>query len=486
MSIVPAPSLTVPPVVNSTQVETPLTDAALLAQFIDRRDALSVRAVMHRFGPLVYAVASRTVRDHHLAEDVFQAVFLVLVRDAESIRNWSSVGAWLHGVTLRIARKALSKQSRSRSGDLSMIQGATPSVLDELHRQYSLQVLDEELNKLPATYRDVLVQHFLEGKTCQETAQALGTSDGTIRGRLQRGKRLLHTRLVRRGIDFSVFAVGMAIWKLAPTAVPQHLLTGSIQACMTFCESGFTESHCNSHVLQLAQEVSMTSSTFTAVAAKAGAALLVLATISALGWTALAAPPATTPPAINSQVQVTASVPATSNELAFADPAPAIAENAEEAPRILRYHDGTPDGKKSIAGTGLMTQFDLPQATQKLVSVRLHCARYGYPKAPDEDVEVTILSGDEKMILHTELIPYDKFKRGDARWTTIAFEDPVTVPEKFWVHFQFNAERTKGVYVSYDKDSDGTHSRTGVPGADSKDLNFEGDWMMEAVLTKPE
>ena len=96
----------------------------------------------------------------------------------------------------------------------------------------------------------------------------------------------------------------------------------------------------------------MTSSTFTAVAAKAGAALLVLATISALGWTALAAPPATTPPAINSQVQVTASVPATSNELAFADPAPAIADNAEEAPRILRYHDGTPDGKKALPERG--------------------------------------------------------------------------------------------------------------------------------------
>ncbi len=162
------------------------------------------------------------------------------------------------------------------------------------------------------------------------------------------------------------------------------------------------------------------------------------------------------------------------------------AEKKKEKPvMILKHDDGTADGKKSIAGTGEMVEFSLPDKMQKLKGIRLHCSRYGYPKAPKEDVEISIVSEDGTDLVHTEMVPYSKFKRGSARWTTIKFKDPVETPEKFWVIINFNAEQRKGVYVSYDTSTKGKHSKTGLPGKQSKEVSFGGDWMMHAMLTKP-
>lgn len=166
----------------------------------------------------------------------------------------------------------------------------------------------------------------------------------------------------------------------------------------------------------------------------------------------------------------------------------AQADKAAEGavPTVIKHDDGKPDGKKSIAGTGEMIEFELPNSTQKLKGLRLHCSRYGTPQPPNEEIEVTIVSADEKDVVHTEAVPYAKFKRGENRWTTIEFKEPAKVPEKFWVIVDFNAEATKGVYLSFDTSTGGKHSRTGLPGASSKPVTIGGDWMIQAVLTKPE
>jgi hypothetical protein len=108
----------------------------------------------------------------------------------------------------------------------------------------------------------------------------------------------------------------------------------------------------------------------------------------------------------------------------------------------VKYHDGTADGKKSIAGTGEMILFSLPSDTQKLRGVRLHCARYGLPQAPKEDAKISVVGEDGKNVLHTELVPYSKFDRGESKWTALVFKTPVKVEKNFWVILEFNAAQT--------------------------------------------
>ncbi len=56
-----------------------------------------------RHGPMVLRVCQSVLGDVHEADDAFQATFLVLLRQADSIRKRESVGPWLYGVARRVA-----------------------------------------------------------------------------------------------------------------------------------------------------------------------------------------------------------------------------------------------------------------------------------------------------------------------------------------------------------------------------------------------
>jgi len=58
------------------------------------------------------------------------------------------------------------------------------------------------------------------------------------------------------------------------------------------------------------------------------------------------------------------------------------------------------------------------------------------------------------------------------------------MPQTFWVVLEFNAERTKGVYVSFDTSTGGEHSMVGLPGREAAKASTGGDWMIRAVLAK--
>ena len=83
-----------------------LTDRQLLERFNSRRDAAgeaAFAALVSRHGPMVLGVCRQILNDGHLAEDAFQATFLILARKAHSIRNSDRLGNWLYGVAFRTA-----------------------------------------------------------------------------------------------------------------------------------------------------------------------------------------------------------------------------------------------------------------------------------------------------------------------------------------------------------------------------------------------
>ena len=144
--------------------------------------------------------------------------------------------------------------------------------------------------------------------------------------------------------------------------------------------------------------------------------------------------------------------------------------------RELALDDGKPAGKKSFPrGHALM--FDTPAGDWHLTSVRVHGARYGMPQPPKEDFHVTLCDKNFKPIKDFSF-PYSKFKRSEnSEWVTLDME-PTKVPEKFVVCLNFNAERTKGVYVSHDAEGD---SLVALPDKPSGVFSG-GDWLIRPTL----
>src|SRR3954466_999675 len=83
-----------------------LTDGQLLDRFVGRREGPVFEAIVRRHGPMVWGVCRRILRDHHDAEDAFQATFLVLARRASSVKPRDKLGHWLYGVAYQTAKKA--------------------------------------------------------------------------------------------------------------------------------------------------------------------------------------------------------------------------------------------------------------------------------------------------------------------------------------------------------------------------------------------
>jgi RNA polymerase sigma factor (sigma-70 family) len=218
------------------------TDAALLERFVRARDEDAFAHLVSRHARLVFGVCRRVVRDAHSAEDVAQAAFLVLARQAGCIRLSGSLAGWLHRTARRLALKHSRGETRRRQRETRYLQPSAdphPDPLDELSVRELLAICDAEIDRLPERYRLPLVLCCLEGRTHQEAAGQLGWTAGSVKGRLERGRELLRRRLVRRGLTFPAVLVGLELMRgTSPAGLPASFIAGTSRAAVLFVSPG--------------------------------------------------------------------------------------------------------------------------------------------------------------------------------------------------------------------------------------------------------
>jgi RNA polymerase sigma factor (sigma-70 family) len=202
-----------------------LTDSHLLNRFVGERDQAAFEALLLRHGPMVWNVCRKMLLDPRDVEDAFQATWLVLVRRAGSIRRRHLVGNWLYGVAHRVASRARLVARRQRDRQREMTEGLAWSTDEDPAARERDQIIQEELNRLPARYRLPLILCYLEGRTQVEAAHTLGWSAGTVRGRLERGRQRLRQRLERCGILLSAGALAIALEATAEASLPPVTLS---------------------------------------------------------------------------------------------------------------------------------------------------------------------------------------------------------------------------------------------------------------------
>jgi RNA polymerase sigma factor (sigma-70 family) len=182
-------------------------DADLIARFLENRDQVAFEVLVWRHAVMVAGVCRRIVADEHLAEDAFQAVFLVLARKAGSVHGTNLAG-WLFRIARRVALRAR-KQAYVRTvrevplvADLA--RDPPPFPLEQIELR---AVIDDEVARLPERFRLPVLLCYLGGRSTDEAALQLRCPRGTILSRLATARARLAVRLRRRGLTLPAVAL---------------------------------------------------------------------------------------------------------------------------------------------------------------------------------------------------------------------------------------------------------------------------------------
>ena len=323
------------------------TDGELLESFVHQRDDAALATLVHRHGSMVWGVCQRVLRSHHDAEDAFQATFLVLVRKAATIRDKELVANWLYGVAHQTAVRVRTTAAKRGFRERQVTEMPEPAVTKEDRWNDLKPLLDQELSRLPAKFRVPIVLCDLEGKTRQEAARQLGWPEGTVAGRLARGRTMLAKRLTRRGVVTSGVALAAMLSQNAASAsVPTSVLDCTIKAVSLLATGQATGGVISSTVATLTERV---LKAMWIAKLKTGLAILSAVATVAIGVVTISA-------STQGPVEVTAAVSNTAPPANHDEPSPGIPK--PKRPDTFQGHTETvlsaafsSDGKTLASGS---------------------------------------------------------------------------------------------------------------------------------------
>jgi RNA polymerase sigma factor (sigma-70 family) len=209
---------------------TGLSDGQLLERYLASRDEFAFEVLVERHAALVLSVCRRSLDDPADCDDAFQATFLVLARRGRVVRNQKALASWLFGVARRaclLANRGAARRRKHERRAAKLRAGRGTSVVEPAE---SGRLVYEEIERLPSSYRLPVVLCLMEGRSRSEAAATLCWTESTVRGRLARARRLLRSRLIRRGVAPAAAVAALVREGRAAGTVPRALVEGAAHA----------------------------------------------------------------------------------------------------------------------------------------------------------------------------------------------------------------------------------------------------------------
>ncbi len=209
-----------------------MDDFELLQAYVRRHAEDAFAELVSRHIHLVYSAALRQTRMPQMAEEVTQAVFLILARKAAGIRVGTILPGWLLRTTHYTAANARRLEQRRQNMEREAMQNLPPTGSDTAWEKVA-PLLDEGLIKLREKDRNAVALRFFEQKSFKEVGAVMGLTENNARMRVARALERLRKFFVRRGMVLSAMALGSMIGANAVQAAPAGLLAGVTLAATT-------------------------------------------------------------------------------------------------------------------------------------------------------------------------------------------------------------------------------------------------------------
>ena len=166
-----------------------------LVRRITAGDAGAEELLFRRHVGRVHRLASRIAGDADLAADLTQEVFIRVFSRLKLFRGDAEFTTWLHRVAVTTCLNAMRRTRRVRDTERPLsaaLDARNVPAPDDLVVQ---QVLNDAIDRLPATHRIPLVMHALEGFSHKEVAAALDLTEGTSKRRVSEARQMLRATL---------------------------------------------------------------------------------------------------------------------------------------------------------------------------------------------------------------------------------------------------------------------------------------------------
>jgi uncharacterized protein (TIGR03435 family) len=249
-----------------------LDDNALLREYVERDSEEAFAALVTRHVNKVYSVALRLTGNPHSAEEITQAVFVILARKSRSLGKRVILSGWLYQ-TARLTAVTFIRGGirRARREQEACMQTA----LNENESDTWMQIaplLDAAMAGLNEADRHAVVLRFFDGKSLREVGAALGANEDAAKKRVSRALEKLRAFFARRGVSSTTAIIAGAISANSVQAAPVALAKSVTAVAIA---KGATASGSTLTLIQGALKIMAWTKAKTAIAA--GAAIILAA-----------------------------------------------------------------------------------------------------------------------------------------------------------------------------------------------------------------
>ncbi len=198
-------------------------DSTLLRRFAEDHADDAYAELVERHINLVYSVAVRQVGSPADAEEITQAVFIILAKKAGELRHEKALSSWLFQTTRLTANNFIrSEMRRHRREQEACMQSALNESGDVVWQRIA-PVLDDAVTALGEKDRRAIILRFYEGRNLREVGVVLGASEDAAEKRVARALEKLRKFFSKRGVDSTTTALAGAISAYSVQAAPVGL-----------------------------------------------------------------------------------------------------------------------------------------------------------------------------------------------------------------------------------------------------------------------